>query len=77
MQIFVKTLTGRKAAFSCEQNEGVRELKQMLQEKEGIQVDQIRLIYQGKQLADAKKLSDYKISAGSTIHMVLQLRGGF
>ena len=76
MQIFVKTLTGRKAAMSCETDEDVLSVKRMLQEKEGIQVDQIRLIFQGKQLADAKKLSDYKIAAGSTIHMVLQLRGG-
>jgi hypothetical protein len=27
-------------------------------------------------LADEKPLSEYNISSGSTIHMVLQLRGG-
>ena len=42
----------------------------------GIQVDQIRLIYSGKQLSDAKSLSEYNVAAGGTIHMVLQLRGG-
>jgi len=26
--------------------------------------------------ADEKKIKDYNIEAGSTIHMVLQLRGG-
>jgi len=51
-------------------------VKQALQEKEGIQVDQIRLIYSGKQLSDEKTLGDYNIAAGGTIHMVLQLRGG-
>ncbi|RLN91907.1 hypothetical protein BBJ28_00019199, partial [Nothophytophthora sp. Chile5] len=57
-------------------------VKQALQEKEGIQVDQIRLIYSGKQLyvgsrvADDKTLQDYNVAAGGTIHMVLQLRGG-
>jgi Ubiquitin family len=47
-----------------------------LQEKEGIQVDQIKLIHSGKQLADDKTLEYYNITAGATIHMVLQLRGG-
>lgn len=51
-------------------------VKQALQEKEGIQVDQIKLIYSGKQLADDKTLESYGIAAGATIHMVLQLRGG-
>lgn len=27
--------------------------------------------------ADENKISDYKLEAGSTLHMVLQLRGGF
>ena len=69
----------------------VLDVKQALQEKEGIQVDQIRwvgefvvtsstnivhhrLIYSGKQLADEKTLSEYNVTAGGTIHMVLQLR---
>jgi len=51
-------------------------VKQALQEKEGIQVDQIKLIFSGKQLADEKTLESYGIVAGATIHMVLQLRGG-
>lgn len=40
------------------------------------QVDQIRLIYSGKQLADDHTLSHYNVAPGGTIHMVLQLRGG-
>lgn len=36
--------------------------------------DQIRLIYMGKQLADASTLDSYSVGAGATIHMVLQLR---
>jgi ubiquitin-like protein Nedd8 len=75
-QIFIKTLTGRKQALNFEPDQHVLAIKQALQEKEGIQVDQIKLIYSGKQLADDKSLESYSINAGATIHMVLQLRGG-
>ena len=75
-KIFIKTLTGRKQALNFEPENQVLAVKQALQEKEGIQVDQIKLIYSGKQLADDKTLESYGIAAGATIHMVLQLRGG-
>jgi hypothetical protein len=76
LQIFIKTLTGRKQALNFEPENQVLAVKQALQEKEGIQVDQIKLIHSGKQLADDKTLESYNITAGATIHMVLQLRGG-
>lgn len=76
MQIFIKTLTGRKQQYNFEGDSTVLSVKQALQEKEGIQVDQIRLIYSGKQLQDEKTLQDFNVTAGGTIHMVLQLRGG-
>ena len=76
MQIFIKTLTGRKQDFSFEPTDTVLRVKECLREKEGIDVEQIRLIYQGRQLADDKKLTDFRIEAGSVVHMVLQLRGG-
>ena len=62
--------------MTFEPTDEVLQIKRQLQEKEGIQVDQIRLIYSGKQLADDKPLEFYNIQAGGTIHMVLQLRGG-
>lgn len=76
MQITIKTLTGRKQVFNFEDTDTVVDVKKQLQEKEGIQVDQIRLIYSGKQLSDDQTLKSYNIAAGGTIHMVLQLRGG-
>jgi len=50
MQIFIKTLTGRRSNFNFEPENTVRQVKEALQEKEGIQVEQIRLIYSGKQM---------------------------
>ena len=76
MQILIKTLTGRKQSFNFEADNLVLHVKQALQEKEGIDIKQIRLIYAGKQMNDELRLSDYRVSPGCTIHMVLQLRGG-
>jgi hypothetical protein len=42
MQFFIKTLTGRKQQLNFELEETILAVKQALQEKEGIQVDQIR-----------------------------------
>ena len=42
MQIVIKTLTGRKQQLNFDVEETVLAVKQALQEKEGIQVDQIR-----------------------------------
>lgn len=76
MQISIKTLTGRQQTFTFDPETHVRLVKQALQEKEGIEADQIRLIYSGKQLANDKSLKFYNVKAGEVIHMVLQLRGG-
>ena len=76
MQIFIKTLSGKKTSFDFEAENLVRTVKEALQSKEGIKIEQIRLIFGGKQMIDESKLSEYNVKAGDTIHMVLQLRGG-
>ncbi len=71
MQLLIKTLTGRKQSYNFESDNTILQIKQALQEKEGIEIQQIRLIFGGKQLADEMKISDYNLEAGSTLHMVL------
>jgi ubiquitin-like protein Nedd8 len=77
MQILIKTLTGKRLPMNFEPDNTVLQVKQSLQEKEGINIDQIRLISGGKQMADESRLADYNLKAGEIIHMVLQLRGGY
>ena len=75
-RIFVKSLTGRKIFVTVALEGSAFRLKQLLETTESVPVDDIRLVYSGKQLADDKPLEFYNIQAGGTIHMVLQLRGG-
>lgn len=74
MQLIVKTLSGSEVHLTFDPTDTVMSIKQSLQEKEGIEIAMIKLIFKGKQLNDEQTIKDCKLEAGECIHMVLMLR---
>ncbi|GEQ70984.1 hypothetical protein JCM33374_g4665 [Metschnikowia sp. JCM 33374] len=76
MQVKVKTLTGRDIPVDVEPTDKVIRIKEMMEEKEGIPPAQQRLIFNGSQLDDESTVELSGIQPGTSLHLVLTLRGG-
>ena len=75
MLIFVETLTG-KITLEVETYDTVKNIKEKIEEKEGIPHHQQHLFFAGKKLWDNLTLSDCNIGNKSTLRLVLaHLRG--
>ncbi len=75
-QILLKTLQGKTIPMDVNDSDTIGSIKQRIFEKEGIPVDQQRLVFNGKQLEDAQTVGSYGIEADSNVHLVLRLKGG-
>ena len=80
IQIFVKTLTGKTITFDVDINDTIKNLKAMIQDKEGIPPEQQRLLSplataMGAPLPDDRTLKECHVLHLSYFHLILNLRG--
>jgi ubiquitin C len=76
MQIFVQILSGKRTALEVEPADRIEDVKVKIQHIEGIPVNEQLLSLMGKQLRNQHSLQDYSIQKGSTLNLLLCLRGG-
>ena len=71
---YIKTLTGKTITVSIHRSRYVYNLKEKIQEKEGIPPNHQKLVGGGCNMRDWQKISDYEIK-DDTLHLVLRLGG--
>jgi ubiquitin C len=76
--IYVKTVDGRTYTLTVDPEDTIESLKIMVDDVSlwGIPPDQQRLLFAGRQLEGDRTVAHCRIAEGSTLHLVLRLRGG-
>ncbi|XP_071339007.1 polyubiquitin-like [Trachinotus anak] len=75
IQVFLRR-DGKTNTYDVKPEETVSDFRRRVHCRESVPIDQFRLNYEGKDLMDGRKLSDYNIGALSTVDMLFRLRGG-
>jgi ubiquitin C len=74
MKIYVKIITGKIFSLDVEPSDIIKNIKEKIQQKEGIPSDRQQLIFSRKELDDNSTLFDYNIHGGSTLHLLFKSR---
>ncbi|CAF1060020.1 unnamed protein product, partial [Didymodactylos carnosus] len=74
--IYIRALNGKVFRLFVNSSKTIENVKKLIQDQDGCPQDQQRLIFSGQHLEDARTIADYNIKKGSTMQMVLRLRGG-
>ena len=68
MQVFVKIIpSGKMITLELETSDGVENIKQQIQEREGLLPENQSIYFDGKKLEDGRTISDYNISKSSVL----------
>lgn len=76
IQVYVRTISNVSISVKVNKSGSVVDIKNAIQSQEGIKPEEMRLIYRGKQLEPHFLLSDYDVTNGTVMHLVLRLKGG-
>jgi ubiquitin C len=77
MIFYVKTVTGMQIArFDMAGDTLLRDVKRAIERKNGIPVDEQRLIYRGRDLEKERTLDDYNVLDNAILHFISRLQGG-
>eukprot|EP01017_Pseudomicrothorax_dubius_P050290 TRINITY_DN9490_c0_g1_i1.p1 TRINITY_DN9490_c0_g1~~TRINITY_DN9490_c0_g1_i1.p1 ORF type:complete len:233 (+),score=8.12 TRINITY_DN9490_c0_g1_i1:103-801(+) len=75
-QIFVRNLKGQTLALDVKASDTVKDLKNLIKEKENIPCESQKLSLGGRCLSDHLSLTNCEINHGSTLDFSLRLNGG-
>jgi len=76
INIQIKSATGKIIIININPHETILKLKKQIYISQDLSLDSQRIVFEGKQLEDHKRICDYNIKDESVVHIVLRLRGG-
>ncbi|KAF4945245.1 hypothetical protein FGADI_12106 [Fusarium gaditjirri] len=76
INVMVKGLNGEPFNYFLSRFSRVEDLKLLIRARDGIEVNQQKLVWSSQNLEDGKRLCDYKLENGALLYLLVRLRGG-